>query len=86
MKLKKLLAEFNLKARFKNIGFYIGTIGTLFLAGGFDVSTFTSWDLVGQAIISIVNSPVKLLAVVMALVGIFTDTSTKGILDNKEVE
>lgn len=84
MKLKKLLAEFNFKARFKNTGFYIGTIGTLFLAGGFDINTFTSWDLVGQAIVSIVYSPVKLLAVVMALVGVFTDTSTKGIADIKE--
>ena len=65
--------------KFKNPYFYLSVIGLIFSASGIDFNTLTSWSLFWEAILSILNNPVSVLAVVMALIGIWNDNSTKGL-------
>ena len=65
--------------KFKNPYFYLSVIGLIFSASGIDFNTLTSWNLFWEAILSILNNPVSVLAVVMALIGIWNDNSTKGL-------
>ena len=73
--------------KFKNPYFYLSVIGLIFSASGIDFNTLTSWNLFWEAILSILNNPVSVLAVVMALIGIWNDNSTEGLdgITNKKV-
>lgn len=70
-----------MKNRIKNVYFWIGIIGIVFSAAGIDFNTLTSWTLVGQSLLTIVNNPVAILSVAMAILGVFIDPSTPGIKD-----
>lgn len=76
-----MLFGIDFKARGKNHMTYIGIIGIVFASAGISFETLTSWSLLFDAILSILNNPVAIVAVVMAVLGVFTDTSTKGIAD-----
>lgn len=69
------------KARLKNIYFWMGVAATVLLAAGVDWQTLTSWPLLIQAFISIVQNPVAIVSGVIAFIGIAVDTSTKGLKD-----
>ncbi len=73
--------------KFKNPYFYLSVIGLIFSASGIDFNTLTSWNLFWEAILSILNNPVSVLAVVMALIGIWNDNGTEGLdgITNKKV-
>ena len=73
--------------QFKNPYFYLSVIGLIFSASGIDFNTLTSWSLFWEAILSILNNPVSVLAVVMALIGIWNDNGTEGLdgITNKKV-
>ena len=73
--------------KFKNPYFYLSVIGLIFSASGIDFNTLTSWNLFLEAILSILNNPVSVLAVVMALIGIWNDNGTEGLdgITNKKV-
>ena len=73
--------------KFKNPYFYLSVIGLIFSASGIDFNTLTSWSLFWEAILSILNNPVSVLAVVMALIGIWNDNGTEGLdgITNKKV-
>ena len=72
--------------KFKNPYFYLSVIGLIFSASGIDFNTLTSWSLFWEAILSILNNPVSVLAVVMALIGIWNDNGTEGLdgITNKQ--
>lgn len=74
--------KIDLKSRTKNYMFYIGLIGIVFSAAGISFDELTSWSLFFQAIISILDNPVAIVSVVMAVLGVITDTSTRGFKDN----
>lgn len=74
------------KERFKNPLFWIGLAGVIFSASGIDFNTLTSWKLFLEALINILSNPVAVVAVIAALVGVWTDPTTKGITDNQENE
>ena len=65
--------------KFKNPYFYLSVIGLIFASAGVDFNTLTSWQLLGNALLSILNNPVSVLAVATALIGIWNDNSTKGL-------
>lgn len=72
-----------MKSRIKNPYFWLGLGGVIFSSAGVDFNTLTSWNLLGDALLSILSNPVALVAVVAAIIGVFVDPSTKGLKDNK---
>ncbi|OXX84163.1 holin [Paraclostridium benzoelyticum] len=72
-----------MKSRIKNPYFWLGLGGVIFSSAGVDFNTLTSWNLLGDALLSILANPVALVAVVAAIIGVFVDPSTKGLRDNK---
>ena len=65
--------------KLKNLYFWLSIIGLIFASAGIDFQTLTSWQLLGQALISILQNPVAVIAVLTALVGIWNDNSTTGL-------
>lgn len=65
--------------KFKNPYFYLSVIGLIFSASGVDFNELTSWNLLGKALIDILNNPVCVVAVITAFLGIWNDNSTKGL-------
>ena len=66
-------------SKLKNPYFWLSIIGLIFASAGIDFQTLTSWQLLGQALISILQNPVAVVAVLTALVGIWNDNSTTGL-------
>lgn len=67
--------------RTKNIFFWLGLVGVVFAAAGVDFNTLTSWKLLLDSLLSILSNPVALLSVVLAIVGVFVDPTTRGLGD-----
>ena len=65
--------------KLKNPYFWLSIIGLLFASAGIDFNTLTSWQLLGEALISILNNPVSVVAVLTALVGIWNNNDTPGL-------
>lgn len=65
--------------KFKSPYFWISVVALIFSASGIDFETLTSWILFKDAILSIIQNPVSVLAVSIALLGIWNDNSTQGI-------
>jgi phi LC3 family holin len=68
-----------MKDKIRNPYFWIGIISIIFASAGIDFNSLTSWSLLGQALISIINNPVAIMAVIGAVVGVFNDNSTSGL-------
>ena len=67
--------------KFRNPYFWLSVIALVFSASGVDFEELTSWRLLGQALLSIANNPISVVAVVTGVLGIWNDNSTQG-LDN----
>ena len=65
--------------KLKNLYFWLSIVGLLFASAGIDFNTLTSWQLLGEALISILNNPVSVVAVLTALVGIWNNNDTPGL-------
>lgn len=80
------MKEFFANVKFKNPYFWLSMFGLIFAASGVDFETLTSWQLLGEALVSIVRNPVTIVAVITAILGVWNDNSTKGMdkLKNKE--
>ena len=72
-----------MKNRIKNPYFWLGLGGVIFSSAGVDFNTLTSWNLLGDALLSILANPVAVVAVAAAIIGVFVDPSSKGLKDNK---
>ena len=72
--------------KLKNPYFWLSIVGLLFASAGIDFQTLTSWQLLGEALLSILNNPVSVVAVLTALVGIWNDNSTEGLDGLKDKE
>ena len=70
--------------KLKNPYFYLSVFALIFSASGVDFQTLTSWNLLGQALIGILQNPVAIIAVITAFLGIWNDNGTKGL--DKTVE
>lgn len=68
-----------MKDKLKNPYFWLSTIALIFSASGVDFNQLTSWQLLFEALVGIVNNPVSIVAVITAFLGIWNDNSTKGM-------
>ena len=80
------MKEFFSNAKFRNPYFWLSMFALVFSASGIEFNTLTSWQLLGEALLSILNNPVAVVAVITAMLGIWNDNSTKGMdkIKNKE--
>ena len=69
--------------RFKNPYFWIGLFGVIFTAMGIDINTLNSWNVLFTEITHLFGNPAMLISVIMAVVGVFVDPTSKGFKDNK---
>lgn len=67
----------NINPKFKNPVFIAGIIAVLFGSAGVDFQTLTSWHLLFEAIIGILQNPVSIMAVVVALYAQWNNNDTK---------
>lgn len=65
--------------KFKNPYFWLSVFGLIFSAAGVDFQQLTSWSLLGEALYSILQNPVAIIAIITAFLGIWNDNSTKGL-------
>ena len=65
--------------KFKNPYFWLSAIALIFSASGVDFNQLTSWQLLCEALLDILNSPVCIVAIITAFLGIWNDNSTKGL-------
>lgn len=72
--------------KIKNPYFWLSVVALIFSASGVDFNQLTSWKLLLDALIGIVNNPVSVIAVITAFLGIWNDNSTKGLdkINNKK--
>ncbi len=73
------MREFFSNPKFRNPYLWLSIIGLIFSAAGIDFNTLTSWQLLGEALLSIANNPVSVVAVITALLGIWNNNDTKGL-------
>lgn len=72
-----------MEKRIKNVYFWLGLVGIIFSAAGIDFNTLTSWKLLLDSVLSILNNPVAIMAVTMAIVGVFVDPTTPSLKDKQ---
>ncbi len=65
--------------KLKSPYFWLSAIALIFSASGVDFNELTSWNLLLKALLSILNNPVCVVAVITAFLGIWNDNSTKGL-------
>ena len=80
------MKDFLKNPKLKNPYFYLSVFALIFSASGVDFQTLTSWQLLGEALMSILNNPVSVVAVLTALVGIWNDNGSKGLDGLKDKE
>ena len=80
------MKEFLKNSKFRNPYFWLSVFALIFSASGIDFNELTSWALLGNAIVDILNNPVSVISVITAMLGIWNDNSTKGMdkFKNKE--
>lgn len=80
------MKEFFANPKFRNPYFWLSVFALIFSASGIEFNTLTSWQLLGDALLNIMNNPVSIVAVITAMLGIWNDNSTKGMdrIKNKE--
>lgn len=65
--------------KLKSPYFWLSAVALIFSASGVDFNELTSWNLLLKALLSILNNPVCVVAVITAFLGIWNDNSTKGL-------
>lgn len=75
-----------MKDKLRNPWFWLGIISIVFASAGIDFNSLTSWSLFGKALMSILQNPVALIAVIGGILGVFNDNSSKGLDGVKKVE
>ena len=74
----------NIPVRLRNVWFWIGLGAVILSAMGVEPAMFTTWDLVWEAIVSLVCNPFRLGCVIIAILGVFVDPTTKGVSDSEQ--
>lgn len=67
--------------RFKNVYFWLGVIAVVLTAMGIAPETLTSWTAVLDAFKDLFTNPFKLGSVIVALIGVYVNPTTKGFKD-----
>ena len=72
----------NIPVRFKNPWFWVGVVSVAITAIGVDPQTFTSWAAVWEGIKAVLDTPVQLVTMALAVLSVFIDPTTSGITDS----
>lgn len=72
----------NIPVRMKNPWFWVGVVSVALTAIGVDPQTFTSWASVWEGIKMVLNNPVQLVTLCLAVLSVFIDPTTAGITDS----
>ncbi len=72
----------NIPVRFKNPWFWVGVVSVAITAIGVDPQTFTSWAAVWEGIKAVLDNPVQLVTMALAVLSVFIDPTTSGITDS----
>ena len=75
---------FDWKKRLTNPWFYVGLVGVVLTATGANPEMFTSWSILIAEIKSLLGNPYLLGTALLALLGVLTDPTTKGLKDGKD--
>ncbi len=70
--------------RFRNPWFWIGIVGVILTATGMDPAMFTSWGALWEAVLGVLKNPFLLGTAALAVLGVFVEPTTKGIMDKKK--
>jgi phi LC3 family holin len=76
--------KINMAVRFMNPWFWISLIGVILTAMGVSPEMFNSWEAVVDAFIELVRNPYMLGSVIVAVLGVFIDPTTKGVTDSEQ--
>lgn len=68
-----------MRDKMKNPYFWLSTIALIFSASGIDFNGLTSWSLLADALMNIINNPVSIIAIITAFLGIWNDNSSEGL-------
>lgn len=60
-----------MNAKLKSPLFWVSMVSIILAAGGVDFEAMTSWKLLGEALLSILDNPVALVACVVAGYGVW---------------
>lgn len=76
--------KINWKVRFKNPYFWIGLVGVIMATLGVRLEDFTSWSMVLEEIKNVAGNPFLFISVILAVIGVVADPTTKGVCDSKQ--
>lgn len=74
----------NWKVRAKNPYFWIGLVATVFAAVGINPECLTSWSILLEKTIELIENPFAVGCMIVAIIGYVNDPTTKGISDSKQ--
>ena len=74
----------NWKVRFKNPYFWIGLIAVILAAVGVSPESLTSWQILANQIMNLLNNPFAIGCVVIAIIGYINDPTTATLSDSKQ--
>lgn len=73
-----------MNSRIKNPWFWVGLVGVVLTAMGIRAEMLTSWQVVGEAIVNLLCNPFILFSTIAAVLGVFVDPTTHGIIDKRK--
>lgn len=74
--------KINIPVRLRNWAFWVGLGATILAAMDVSPEMFTSWGILWQAVVDLINNPYRLGCVVLAIMGVLVDPTTTGIGDS----
>lgn len=70
--------------RFKNPYFWIGLIAVLLAAIGVNPESITSWDILANQIMELLQNPFAIGCVIVAIIGYVNDPTTSSLSDSEQ--
>lgn len=80
------MKDFLNNPKLKSPYFWLSIVSLIFASANIDFNTLTSWNLFFDALLTIVNNPVSIMAVIGTLIGIWNNNDTKGMDSIKQKE
>ena len=75
---------YKMNNRFKNPYFWFGLVGVICAAANISFESLTSWEILYEDLMNILANPFLLGSVIVAVVGVFVNPTTKGLKDNNK--
>lgn len=75
--------KINIPVRLKNPWFWVGIAGIILTAMGVSPEMFTSWGILWDNIVALVQNPFMLGSVALSILGVFVDPTTNGVGDSE---